>query len=408
MQHRRALTVGLAGASAVVAAMCHDPNQTQIIPPPSAVDAGPDLRTQPGSPVTLTTRLVGGGSRWTVAWGDGGLDSGRLAAGRDTLITLNHAYAASGTYAIRVSGAGSDGATTSDTLTAIVTPPGTPQVLIGAGDIGECGPPLNLQHARRTAEIIDTIPGTVFTLGDNAYPKGTTADYAQCYAPTWGRFKKRTHPAPGNHEYQELGGVPNPDSTADGYFRYFGVAAHDQPTGWYSYDLGAWHIVVLNSNFKESEALGRVLNLDTQLAWLRADLAAHPNACTLAMWHHPRFSSGVVHGNDAQMQPFWQALYDAGADVILVGHEHNYERFAPQTPDGTADPARGIREFVVGTGGGGYDTLDVAKVGTGNSEVGNQNVHGVLKLTLSDGSYQWQFIPTPSYSFTDSGSGTCH
>jgi len=402
MQHRRALTVGLAGASAVVAAMCHDPNQTQIIPPPSAVDAGPDVRARPGATVTLTTRLAGGGSRWTVAWGDGAADSGKLTAGRDTEMTLTHNYAAPGTYPIKVSGFGSEGDPVSDTLAAVVEPAGTPQVLIGAGDIGECGPPLFLKHAQRTAEIIDTIPGTVFTLGDNAYPNGAVADYAQCYAPTWGHFKKRTQPVPGNHEYAKG------DTNGTGYFHYFGVAAHDQPTGWYSYDRGSWHIVVLNSSFEETEALGRVLNLQTQLAWLQSDLAAHPATCTLAMWHHPRFSSGVVHGSDPKMQPFWQVLYDAGADVILVGHEHNYERFAPQTPDGTADPARGIREFVVGTGGGGYDSLDVAKVGTGNSEVGDQSVHGVLKLTLSEGSYQWQFIPTLSYSFTDSGTGTCH
>ena len=400
MRHRRALTVGLVGTSAVVVAMCHDPTQTQVIPPPSAVDAGPDVRTQPGSAVTVTTRLVGGGSRWTVTWGDGAADSGKLS-GHDTLMQLSHSYAAPGQYAIKVSGAGS-AAATSDTLTAIVAAPGTPQVLIGAGDIGECGPPLNLQHARRTAETIDTIPGTVFTLGDNAYPDGTIADYGQCYAPTWGQFKKRTHPVPGNHEYAKG------DTNGTGYFRYFGVAAHDQPTGWYSYDLGSWHIIVLNSSFEETIALGRVLDLQTQLTWLRADLAAHPATCTLAMWHHPRFSSGVVHPDDPKMQDFWQVLYDAGADVILVGHQHSYERFAPQTPDGTADPARGIREFLVGTGGGGYDSLDVAKVGTGNSEVGNQSVHGVLKLTLSDGSYQWQFIPTLSYSFTDSGTGTCH
>src|SRR2546427_3940010 len=209
-------------------------------------------------------------------------------------------------------------------------------------------------------------------------------DYAQCYAPTWGQFKKRTYPTPGNHEYAKG------DTNATGYFRYFGVAAHDQPTGWYSYDLGSWHIVVLNSSFEETQVLGRVLNLQTQLTWLQNDLAAHPATCTLAMWHHPRFSSGVAHGNDTLMQPFWQVLYDAGADVILSGHEHNYERFAPQTPDGTADPARGIREFVVGTGGGGYDTLDVTKVTkVGNSEVGGVD-HGVLKLTLSDGSYHWR------------------
>jgi hypothetical protein len=152
------------------------------------------------------------------------------------------------------------------------------------------------------------------------------------------------------------------------------------------------------------------------LSWLQADLAAHPVTCTLAMWHHPRFSSGTVHGNDTLVQPFWQVLYDAGADVVLVGHEHNYERFAPQTPTGTLDNARGIREFVVGTGGGGFDALDTTKVGqTGNSQVGGID-HGVLKLTLSPGTYHWEFIPVgftlsspPSqYSHTDSGTASCH
>ena len=410
MQHRRSLTVGLAGASAVVAAMCREPTQTRIIARPSAVDAGPDVRTGPGSPVTVTTRFVGG-SEWTVTWGDGGLDSGTLSGG-DTLLRLTHSYATAGTYAIKVSGDSPEGDAVSDTLAAVVDATGVPQVLIGAGDIGECGPPMFLKHAQRTAAIIDTIPGTVFTLGDNAYPAGTVADYAQCYAPTWGQFKKRTHPTPGNHEYAKG------DTNGTGYFQYFGVAAHDQPTGWYSYDLGSWHIVVLNSSFEETEPLGRVLDLQTQLAWLQSDLAAHPATCTLAMWHHPRFSSGIQHGNDALMQPFWQVLYDAGADVILVGHEHNYERFAPQAPDGTADPARGIREFVVGTGGGGYDSLDVTKVTkVGNSEVGGVD-HGVLKLTLSDGTYHWEFLPSgytldsastpPEYSHTDSGTAACH
>src|SRR2546427_9382769 len=190
MQHRRSLTVGLVGASAAVAAMCHEPTQTQTqIPPPTSVDAGPDLRTKPGSPFTLTSRLVGGGSHWTVSWGDGGLDSGKLA-GRDTLLQLTHNYAAPGTYAIQVSGAGSEGDPVSDTLTAVVEPAGTPEVFVGAGDIGECG----LPHARKTAAIIDTIPGTLFTLRDNAYPDATRSDYARCYAPTWGQFKKRTRP----------------------------------------------------------------------------------------------------------------------------------------------------------------------------------------------------------------------
>jgi hypothetical protein len=260
----------------------------------------------------------------------------------------------------------------------------------------------------------------VFTLGDNAYGEdssnqgSTIAAYQSCYDPYWGRFKKRTYPTPGNHEFQEY----YHDTTADGYFAYFGTAAHTQPTGWYSYDLGTWHIIVLNSNFEQTQAAGRAIPLAAQLAWLDSDLAAHPATCTLAMWHHPRFSSGTVHGNDILMKPFWQHLYDAGADVILVGHEHNYERFAPQTPDGVADPARGIREFVSGTGGGGYDSLDVAKVGqVGNSEVGSVD-HGLLKLTLLPGSYQWQFVPVgytlpvdktpPQYSHTDSGSASCH
>ena len=175
---------------------------------------------------------------------------------------------------------------------------------------------------------------------------------------------------------------------------------------------------MLNSNFLESQALGRFLSIDTQLAWLSADLAAHPATCTLAMWHHPHFSSGTTHGdklNETQpTKPFWDTLYAHGAELILSGHEHNYERFAPQTPDGVADPANGIRQFVAGTGGGGYDTLATTRIA--NSEVSTTE-HGVLKLTLTPGAYQWQFIPTSgplgdtirsTFTFTDAGSGSCH
>jgi hypothetical protein len=367
---------------------------------------GVDLRTTPGTAVSVAARVAppganGSAYRWTLTWGDGSVDSGGV--GSTGLIAASHAYAAIGTYALSLTGRASTGTTANDTATVIVEAPGTPQVLIGAGDIGECG----LVHARRIAAIIDTIPGTVFTLGDNAYPKATATDYANCYAPTWGRFKKRTHPSSGNHEFQEY---PH-DTTADGYFGYFGVVAGTRPMGIYSYDLGSWHIIVLNSSFEESIAAGRALSRINQLTWLRNDLAAHPALCTLAMWHHPRFSSGTAHGNDTLQQPFWQALYDAGADVVLVGHEHNYERFAPQTPDGTLDNARGIREFVAGTGGGGYDSLDAAKVGqVGNSEVGAME-HGALKLTLVDGSYHWQFLqelPPVHHEFTDSGTAACH
>jgi PKD repeat protein len=370
------------------------------------VDAGVDLRAYVGQAVSLTARVAPPGAnpssyRWTLAWGDASVDSGDV--GSAGLISASHTYAAVGRYAVSLTGRASTGTTGNDTVTVIVEAAGTPQVFIGAGDIGECG----LVHARKTAEMIDTIPGTVFTLGDNAYPRATATDYANCYAPTWGRFKKRTRPVPGNHEFQEY----THDTTADGYFSYFGIAAGVAPVGLYSFDLGAWHIVVLNSSFEESQAAGRALSRDNQLTWLRNDLTAHPALCTLAMWHHPRFSSGTTHGNDTLQQPFWQALYDANADVILVGHEHNYERFAPQTPNGTLDNARGIREFVVGTGGGGYDSLDAAKVGlVANSEVGAME-HGVLKLTLFASSYHWEFLqelPPLHAAFSDSGTASCH
>jgi hypothetical protein len=400
------LSVGRVLAAVVSTATCASSAGPATPPPPApTVDVGADLRTYSGQAVSLTARVAppgaaAGAYRWTLAWGDAAVDSGSVGA--TGMITASHSYAAVGQYALSLTGRSSSGATARDTASVVVETAGTPQVLIGAGDIGECG----LGHVAKTAQIIDTIPGTVFTLGDNAYPNATATDYANCYDPYWGKFKKRTHPTPGNHEFQEY----TRDSTGGGYFGYFGVAAGEPPRGYYSYELGDWHIIVLNSSFIESEPLGRVLA--QQLNWLKADLAAHPTQCTLAMWHHPRFSSGTVHGSHANetlpMQPLWQALYDHDADVILAGHEHNYERFAPQKPNGAADSARGIREFVAGTGGAGYDSLDVAKLGTGNSEIGDERVHGVLKLTLSPGSYHWQFIPIPGYTFTDSGTAACH
>ena len=422
MRYERVAMLGVVAALAVWAVTCKAGDGPPPPPggPPS-VDAGVDMRAETGRTTPFTARVTlpqgatASGYRWTVTWGDGAADSGTL--GSTGQVSAGHTYATAGQYTVRLSARGPATADTNwDTITAHVDPPGTPQTFIGAGDIGEC----TFGWPQKTAALIDTIPGTVFTLGDNAYPYGRAVDYAGCYQSTWGRFKKRTHPAPGNHDYQEhLPTDPSiVDTTADGYFGYFGVVAGNGPVGNYSYDLGAWHIVVLNSSFEEKVVLGRVLDTTAQLAWLDADLAAHPAPCTLAIWHHPRFSSGVVHGSDARLTSFWQHLYNAGADVVLVGHEHNYERFAPQTPDGTADPARGIREFVVGTGGGGYDTLDVSKVThLGNSEAGSVD-HGVLKLTLSPGSYHWEFIPVgytlavgqtpPEYSHTDSGTGSCH
>jgi hypothetical protein len=280
--------------------------------------------------------------------------------------------------------------------TTIPTPPSpTPgssgdPVLVAAGDISSCGN----DGDTATAKLLDGIAGTVVTLGDNAYDNGTAAEFANCFDPTWGRSKARMRPAAGNHEYGTAG--------AAGYYGYFGASAGDPAKGYYSYDLGAWHIVVVNSNCAQ---VGGCSAGSAQEQWLRADLAAHPAACTLAYWHHPRFSSGSEHGSAASMQPIWQALYDANAEVVLNGHEHNYERFAPQTPGGQADALRGIREFVVGTGGKNHYGFTVPLA---NSQVRNSDTFGVLKLTLHANGYDWTFVPEAGKSFSDAGSGACH
>jgi len=221
-----------------------------------------------------------------------------------------------------------------------------PQSSSGAGDIADCK---DLSGAEATAKLLDQLPGTVMAVGDLAYPDGSKENFT-CYDKTWGRAKTRTRPAVGNHEFHSTGGTP--------YFDYFGAAAGDPKTGYYSYELGTWHIIVLNS---ECQDVGGCEAGSPQEKWLRANLAAHPAACTLAYWHKPLFSSGSAHGNDLTVKPLFQALYDANADVVITGHDHDYERFAPQTPDGAADPARGIREFVVGTGGKESPPLRFAK-----------------------------------------------
>ena len=267
-------------------------------------------------------------------------------------------------------------------------------VLVGAGDIASCKDP---DGARATAKLIEQIPGTVFAAGDLAYEKGSTADFRDCYDPTWGRFKERTKPALGNHEYV--------DHVAAGYFQYWGAQAGPDK-GYYSYDLGNWHIVVLNTNCG-IRAMGGCAKGSPQETWLRADLADHPNACILAYGHHALFSSGLFksHAQHPQLRPLWQDLYEAHADLILAGHEHSYERFAPQDPEGKADSEHGIREIVVGTGGRSHDPLGFA---TPNSEVRNWETYGVLKLTLAPGKYDWEFIPEEGKPFHDSGSGVCH
>jgi len=263
-------------------------------------------------------------------------------------------------------------------------------ILVGAGDIADC---TNLAGAEATARLLETIPGTVMAIGDLAYPDGTKENF-ECYDRTWGRFKSRTRPSVGNHEFHSQG--------ATYYFSYFGEAAGDPKTGYYSYELGSWHIIVLNS---ECLQVGGCNVNSAEEKWLRADLAAHPVACTLAYFHKPLFSSGGAHGDDLEIVPLWQALYDANADVVVGGHDHDYERFAPQTPLAKPDPARGIREFVVGTGGKSHRPFAPPHA---NSEVRNTDTFGVLKLTLRSGAYDWQFIPEAGKTFTDSGTGSCH
>ena len=270
-------------------------------------------------------------------------------------------------------------------VTVTARPPGRGEVLVGAGDIADCGS----SGAEATAALLDAIPGTVFTAGDNAYSSGTASEYANCYDPTWGRHKARTRPAPGNHEYNTSDAAP--------YYAYFGANAGPSGRGYYSYDLGDWHLISLNSNIDMSAGSAQEL-------WLRADLAATTKTCVLAYWHHPRFSSGS-HGSSTESQPLWQALYDYNADVVVVGHDHNYQRFAPQTPSGAPDPVRGMREFVAGTGGRSHYSFSTP---IANTEAYNTDTWGVLKLTLDAASYSWEFIPITGGTYRDSGTGACH
>ena len=267
---------------------------------------------------------------------------------------------------------------------------GIAPLMLAAGDIGSC----NSGGDEATAALLEGVPATIAALGDLAYPRGTADEFAYCYDPSWGVFRDHTRPAAGNHDFATPWAAP--------YFAYWGTLAGFAGAGYYSYELGSWHVIVLNSNCRFVPCRPG----SPQETWLRTDLAQHRTKCTLAYFHHPLFSSTRGTATPA-VQPLWQDLYAAGADVVLNGHAHNYQRFAPQTPLGGADPKRGIREFVVGTGGNSHHALGPP---IANQQNMDDTTFGVLRLMLLDTGYTWEFEPQTNGGgfFTDSGTGTCH
>ncbi len=259
--------------------------------------------------------------------------------------------------------------------------------LVGAGDIARC----DSNNDEATARLVGNIPGTVFTLGDNVQGSGAASEFANCYKPSWGKFKSRTLPVVGNHEYLTSGAKP--------YYKYFGARAGAAGRGYYSYKRGSWRIVVLNSNC-EIVGCGPT---SPQGAWLKKVLAKNEARCTAAMFHHPLFSTNAP---TPEVRTFWNVLYKNRADIILNGHAHSYERFLPQRPNGARDSNRGIRQFVVGTGGA--EPLRPFEPRPKNSVVRNDKTNGVMRLKLGRGSYNWKFVPVAGKSFTDSGKGECH
>jgi PKD repeat protein len=364
-----------------------EPNGTVV------VTAGADGTIPLEAPYTLAATFTDTTNRspWSydVDWGDGNSSSGsKTSVGA---ITASHAYATQGSYRVRVTVTNDGGKRGSGSFNVAVTDP----VLLAAGDIGDC----LRQGDDQTAALLDGLVGIVTPLGDNAYLAGSDSEYTNCYAPTWGRQKSRTRPVAGNHDYN----TPN----ATGYFNYFGAAAGDPAKGYYSYTLGTWFVIVLNTGPEKPDS---VRAGSTQEQWLRAELASHSQQCVLALFHHPRFSTIKDRSPiQAWLGPIWDALYEYGADLVLNGHDHAYQRFAPQRPDGTADPAFGIRQIAVGTGGGEtlYLFADPQPAGS-NIQVKDNTTNGVIEVTLKNGGYDWRFIPAATGTFNDSGSATCH
>lgn len=381
---------------AVLALACREsvvPSPPPPVSPPPPPNSPPIARA--GGPYNTSNGVVNfdgsassdpDGDALTFSWnfGDGA---------RSSDMKPSHTYAESGDYTVSLTVTDTKGAksdTASTTADVALTSDAT--VFIGAGNIATCSGSRDSQ----TAALVAAEPNAVvFTLGDNAFPDGSDANYTDCYGPTWGQFKSRTHPTLGNHEYH-LG-------NADGFFNYFGDGVGARGKGWYSYDVGTWHVIVLNDNSPYiSFGPG-----SEQASWLAADLAANTKPCTIAMWHVPLYQSSNESGftTNGERKPLWDMLYAANAEIVLNAQPHHYERLKPMTPSGAVDEARGIREFVVGTGGESTALPTVAI--HPNSEVRGATF-GVLKLTLKTNSYDWAFVPVGGTSFSDSGSGTCH
>jgi len=275
-----------------------------------------------------------------------------------------------------------------------------PLVVYAAGDIADCryNSVADSGAAATAALIAHGEPDAlVLSLGDHTYPNGAPSEFRDCYAPTWGQFRNRTRPTPGNHEYHS--------GKAAGYFDYFGELAGPRGRGYYSFDKGGWHFISLNSDLGPAEH-------QRQLAWLKDDLAASKTRCALAYWHAPMYSSGG-HTPTKKMQDVWRALHGAGVELVLSGHDHDYERLAPMDADGQPDPAHGVRQFVVGTGGA---MLTPFLWLNEQSEARFNWRTGVLKLVLKENSYEWEFLPVqprtaperPQQEARDSGTANCH
>jgi 3',5'-cyclic AMP phosphodiesterase CpdA len=320
---------------------------------------------------------------------------GRVVRNTWVEIDVTGQITGNGTYSIGGTSTSSDGAEYDSreagatapqlVITTGSAPPSDP-VIVGAGDIAN-----ETSGKFQTAALIEALPdATVFTTGDNVQRDGTAAEFTNWYDPSWGAFKSRTNPVPGNHDYKTASAAP--------YYNYFGARAGPSGLGYYSYNIGDWHLVALNSEIS-------MVSGSPQEVWLRNDLAADTKQCTLAYWHKPLYSSSSHHTGVTATRPLFRALYDDNAEVVLNGHNHHYERYAPMDPFGVLAPTRGIRQFTVGTGGASHVAFGTIHP---NSQVRNSTAYGVLKLTLHSNSYDWQFIPVAGQTFTDSGTTTCH